>query len=580
MFKNMTLQARMVSAFLFMGLVVLIVALIGWSCSIHLSQHINTLGSNSLPSVLGLWKINEGQTQIQSSERALLDPQSTQQERQAELARIQEAWKQIEYGFKQYQVTPRSEEEDQIYQQLLKSWDLWKANHEEFLRINQEFENQRILNPFIRQIELLRQGQENSPEMKAAINATNLFSKLREQARANQESFAAATALILEDININENIAVRTEKKARRDIANSGFWVLIGMLIGPLTAILFGLYFSHLIAKPLGSKIAGVVDIAQRISNGDLTTQVEATDNRDEIGKLLTAFSKMNQGLKMLIGQVQQSGIQITTSTTQIAASGKQLEATVTEQVASTHQVVATAKEIAATSSHLAKTIEDVSMMSAATAQSACGGHKELSQMETTMRQLAESTTAISSKLGLISEKANNINSIITTITKVADQTNLLSLNAAIEAEKAGEYGLGFAVVAREIRRLADQTAVATLDIESMVKEMQSAVSTGVMEMDKFTTEVGQGVNVIRTISGKLTQIIEQVQTLTPRFQTVNEGMEAQSLGAQQISEAMVQLSEASTQTAEALREINGAIEQLNEAAQGLRLEISRFKIS
>jgi methyl-accepting chemotaxis protein WspA len=580
MFKNMTLQARMISAFLFMGLVVLIVALIGWSCSIQLTQHINTLGSNSLPSVLGLWKINEGQTQIQASERALLDPQSSQQERQAELARIQKAWEQIERGFKQYQVTPRTEKEDQVYQQLLKNWNLWKANHEEFLRINQEFENQGILNPFIRQIELLRQGQENSPEMQAAMNATNLFTKLRERARANQESFAAATALILEDLNINENIAAKAEKRARRDIANSGFWVLMGMLIGPLTAVLFGLYFSHLIAKPLGSKIVGVVDIAQRISNGDLTTQVEATDNRDEIGKLLTAFSKMNQGLKMLIGQVQQSGIQITTSTTQIAASGKQLEATVTEQVASTHQVVATAKEIAATSSHLAKTIEDVSMMSTATAQSACGGHKELSRMETTMRQLAESTTAISSKLGLISEKANNINSIITTITKVADQTNLLSLNAAIEAEKAGEYGLGFAVVAREIRRLADQTAVATLDIESMVKEMQSAVSTGVMEMDKFTTEVGQGVNVIRTISGKLTQIIEQVQTLTPRFQTVNEGMEAQSLGAQQISEAMVQLSEASTQTAEALREINGAIEQLNDAAQGLRIEISRFKIS
>jgi methyl-accepting chemotaxis protein WspA len=80
------------------------------------------------------------------------------------------------------------------------------------------------------------------------------------------------------------------------------------------------------------------------------------------------------------------------------------------------------------------------------------------------MNKLADSTSAISGKLGVISDKANNINSIITTITKVADQTNLLSLNAAIEAEKAGEYGLGFAVVAREIRRLADQTAVATLD--------------------------------------------------------------------------------------------------------------------
>ena len=81
------------------------------------------------------------------------------------------------------------------------------------------------------------------------------------------------------------------------------------------------------------------------------------------------------------------------------------------------------------------------------------------------MRQLAEATTSISAKLGIISEKANNINSIVTTITKVADQTNLLSLNAAIEAEKAREYGLGFAVVAREIRRLADQTASAALGV-------------------------------------------------------------------------------------------------------------------
>ncbi|MGL5196417.1 MAG: methyl-accepting chemotaxis protein, partial [Chroococcales cyanobacterium] len=162
---------------------------------------------------------------------------------------------------------------------------------------------------------------------------------------------------------------------------------------------------------------------------------------------------------------------------------------------------------------------------------------------------------------------------------KVADQTNLLSLNAAIEAEKAGEYGTGFAVVAREIRRLADQTAIATLDIESMVKDMQSAVSTGVMEMDKFTTEVSRGVEDVRTISGQIGKIIERVQGLTPRFDAVTKGMEDQSEGAQQISDAMVQLSEASRQTAQSLRDTNRAIEQLNEAAQGLQREISFFKV-
>src|SRR5207245_2721664 len=107
-------------------------------------------------------------------------------------------------------------------------------------------------------------------------------------------------------------------------------------------------------------------------------------------------------------------------------------------------------------------------------------GRVGLRQMEETMRQLSDATGSISAKLRTIREKAGGINLVVTTITKVADQTNLLSINAAIEAEKAGEAGLGFLVVAREIRRLADQTAVATLDIEQMVRQMESAVAAGV----------------------------------------------------------------------------------------------------
>ena len=119
-----------------------------------------------------------------------------------------------------------------------------------------------------------------------------------------------------------------------------------------------------------------------------------------------------------------------------------------------------------------------------------------------------------------------------------------------------------------------------TLDIENMVKEMQSAVSTGVMEMDKFSHEVSRGMEDIRNIGVQLAQIIEQVQSLTPRFDSVNRGMETQSEGAHQISETMAQLAETSLQTADALREINSAIGQLNEAAQGMRHEISRFKVN
>ena len=528
MFKNMSFKQRLNAAFMFLAVIVLAVSLIGLFGNHKLAKHIDTLGNNSLPSVNGLWKVNEGQTQIESSERALLDLELNVEDRKGELTRIQKAWEQINDGFQEYETTSRSPEEDKVYKELRTKWDIWKKNHEAFLDLNRQFESLGILNPFKRQIELLTQGGAKSPEIETARRAGTFYDRLSDRAKANRPSFQAATNLILEDIEINQTNAEKAKQQSRSDVNQTTIWVIVGTVLGPLTAVLSGLFLTGA--------------IAQTIEN-----------------------------------QVDLSGIKISSSTNQIASSGKELEATINQQVASTNEVVATAKEIAATAMQLVRTMDEVSDMSQEAARSAGGGKKEISRMESTMNKLADSTSAISGKLGVISEKANNINSIITTITKVADQTNLLSLNAAIEAEKAGEYGLGFAVVAREIRRLADQTAVATLDIENMVKEMQSAVGVGVMEMDKFTNEVRRGVEDVQSISMQLESIVRQVEALTPRFEEVNEGMEAQSQGAQQISEAMVQLSEASSQTAAALRDINGAIGQVNDATLGLRQEMLAF---
>ncbi|MGB5959496.1 MAG: CHASE3 domain-containing protein [Coleofasciculaceae cyanobacterium] len=394
---------------------------------------------------------------------------------------------------------------------------------------------------------------------------------------------------IMDDIreSIAEMAQVQDQllKERKKDLNQAQDLLTYSTLGSILVVIIIGALISFLLARLLKKSLSIAVNAAEKVSAGDLTNELETNNeikvnSNDEIGQLISTFRTMTSNLNSLISQVQHSGIQITTSTTEIAASGKELEAAVTQQVASTNEVVATAQNIANNSEQLVKTMDEVTNLSQTTAIATRGGQKDLIQMQATIRQLAESTRSISSKLGIISEKANNINSIVTTITKVADQTNLLSLNAAIEAEKAGEYGLGFSVVAREIRRLADQTAVATLDIESMVKEMQSAVSTGVMEMDKFSKEVTRSVEDVGKISQQLGDIIEQVQSLTPSFEIVSQGMESQSHSAQQISESMLQLREASLQTADALRETNSALEQLNDAAQNLREETSRFKVS
>ncbi len=342
----------------------------------------------------------------------------------------------------------------------------------------------------------------------------------------------------------------------------------------------------------LGGRIAGPIAeataLAQIIAGGDLLSAhrrleemgKEDDQSAEETSRLRRAIRAMVEGLSSLVAQVQRSGIQIMTSSTEIAASARELEATTAEQAASTNEVVATAKEISATSQDLAQTMQELAAGAAETGELAAKGMQDLTAMEPAMRRLSQSTASISSRLSAIHEKASNIGSVVTTINKVADQTNLLSLNAAIEAEKAGEYGQGFAVVAREIRRLADQTAVATLDIEEMVKEMQSAVATGVMEMDRFNEEVRRGVSEVGAIASQQGKVIERVQTLTPQFEHVNEGMRLQSEGAKQITESMVQLSQTASQTAESLKEFANVTRQLNEASRALQDEVSRFKVS
>jgi methyl-accepting chemotaxis protein WspA len=322
-------------------------------------------------------------------------------------------------------------------------------------------------------------------------------------------------------------------------------------------------------------------NLLQRIRTSDVTAE------RTFIGTFLVTLLlaaacgfvifRTFSNLRTLIGHVHSAGIQVNSSVTQIAATAREQQATATEIAATTTEIGATSREISATSKELVKTLSDVSDVATQTAELAGSGQTSLTHMEDTMRRVMEAAGTINSRLTVLNEKAGHITQVVTTITKVADQTNLLSLNAAIEAEKAGEFGRGFAVVATEIRRLADQTAVATFDIEKIVKEIQSAVTAGVMGMDKFAEEVRRGMQEVQHAGQQLTQIIHQVQALPPRFSVATEGMQAQATGAEQISEALLQLSEASQQTVESLRQSSEAINGLNTVATGLRGAVSTF---
>jgi methyl-accepting chemotaxis protein WspA len=332
------------------------------------------------------------------------------------------------------------------------------------------------------------------------------------------------------------------------------------------------------LATSLTRRISRAVETAQRVAQGDLTGTIDVRGG-DETGQLLRNLAAMTTNLKGIVSQVKRSSIELNASSRQLATAGRQQESAIASLGASTSEAAVASRQITATGKQLLGTMGEVANLAVETADLADAGRGDLVEVGETMAHLESSTTEFASRLAAIRQRAEDINMVITTITKVADQTNLLSINAAIEAEKAGEYGQGFIVVAREIRRLADQTAVATLDIERLIEQMQQAVNTGVVEMERFAAEVQAGVGRVAGISGQFAQVIDKVHGLSGRFEVVKEGMQTQAAGAEQITEALVTLTDGSRTAAEALSEFKSAAHHMEHAVDGLTETVSRFRI-
>jgi methyl-accepting chemotaxis protein len=334
------------------------------------------------------------------------------------------------------------------------------------------------------------------------------------------------------------------------------------------------------IAIRTGRRVRDAAIAADAIAAGDLGCTVPVSNATDESGVLLRSLASMKSNLGTLLADVKTAGVTLDSSSLELSATSREQEQMSHRFGESSSQIAAAAKQISTTGAELAVTMNDVDSAVERTAGLADGTRANLASVDGTIRELAAATTSIAAKLAAISERASSINGVVTTIAKVADQTNLLSVNAAIEAEKAGEQGRGFLVVAREIRRLADQTAGATLDIESMVREMQSAVGAGVMEMDRFSEKVRRGVDEVVTSSRQMGEIIAQVEANAARFRVVSAGMTSQSQGAATISESMGALATAAKRAVETAEEFGRTASELQRASQSLRQSVSAFKLS
>ncbi|HEY9860702.1 MAG TPA: methyl-accepting chemotaxis protein [Candidatus Obscuribacterales bacterium] len=236
MFKGMTLQGRLIGSFLFMGSIVFAATIMGWNSTSRLSTRIDTISKNSIPSISGLWKINEGQTQAQSSMRSLTNPRLSKQDREVELNRIQDAWQQINEGFEEYQSAPQSPDEAKLYKaQFLPNWEAWKQEQARFLRLYQELEPDGISLPELDRLRGLLATEERL-------------------------AFNTSTNDMLALLDLNYKVAKEAEKLALSDVKHTSALAILGMVLGPTIAIGFGFYFSRAIAKPLSTKLGNVIN--------------------------------------------------------------------------------------------------------------------------------------------------------------------------------------------------------------------------------------------------------------------------------------------------------------------------------
>jgi len=390
---------------------------------------------------------------------------------------------------------------------------------------------------------------------------------------ARAEAVQATLGHSPEIIAAMDTVVDRAQELSENKVSTLQLVQLLALAIGLIFVVI-----AALMGNKIGKNVSHAVDAAQTIADGDLTHR-SAADGSDETARLLGSLNDMTLQLSDLVRQVQVSGVSVGSSSTQIASSAKRQERAVSDLSSTATQIAATSTEISATADELLETMNAVGTVSADTSRAAANSKRGLEDMERTMAQMVESTDAVRERLSAISERTAKISSVVTTIMKIAQQTNLISLNAAIEAENAGELGLGFAVVAKEVRRLADQTSKASKGIEQMVVEMQATVATAVLGMDGFAADIHSGSSAVGTVAARLGQIIEQVEDLVPQFESVREGMSAQAVGAGQIADGVRQIVDSSEETAQSVRQTNAAILQLARASEELQSGVARFRV-
>jgi methyl-accepting chemotaxis protein len=354
--------------------------------------------------------------------------------------------------------------------------------------------------------------------------------------------------------------------------------ILVTLMILATSAIILTFIQAFFIVRSITTPLRKLVSTATTIATGDLTTKVEVT-SKDETGQLMAAMKTMTENLRSIIGQVSSTSTQVALAANQLHSTAERI-ATGAEEVASQSSTVATAgEEMSATSGDIAQNCQMAAEGAQRASQSASDGAGVVERTVAVMGQIAAKVQESAKTVESLGARSDQIGAIIGTIEDIADQTNLLALNAAIEAARAGEQGRGFAVVADEVRALAERTTRATKEIGEMIKAIQKETRGAVVAMEQGVLQVATGTEEAAKSGSALRDILEQINDVAMQVNQIATAAEEQTATTGEISSNMHQITEVVHVTSQGAQESATAAAQLSDYAEELQRLVRQFKL-
>jgi methyl-accepting chemotaxis protein len=351
------------------------------------------------------------------------------------------------------------------------------------------------------------------------------------------------------------------------------------MIIFGVAALAIGILISIVTSRQIIVPLARSVDMAGKIASGDLSCEDLDMHSKDEVGILADSLNKMKKSLGVVIGEISDTAAHAATSSAELSATVTQITKRVDEQAGKANQVATASTELSQAVFDIAKNSSSIASSSKDTLKTAEDGASVVGKTVEEVQEIADTVENLAKMMTSLGDRSKQIGDILSVIKDIADQTNLLALNAAIEAARAGEQGRGFAVVADEVRKLAEKTANSTSEIGDMIKAIQEETEKAVLSMGEGTKKVESGVRLATQAGVALNNIVNSVNGLQSMVQQIASATEEMSTASEQISSDIEEIATVSRETSAASTQIAQEAANLSRMSEDLKNDVSQFKI-